>query len=242
MTRNTVILLLIGLLIVGGGAYVALAGKDEGTGYEPPSTQVPADSGESADTGSDWPAQRPGPVPTAYDNGIATLGYADAPVTVIEYASMTCGHCAKFHTESLPTIKARYVETGLVKVEFRPFPLDIWAARASMIASCSGEKYFAYTDLLFRRQSQWISNDQDKIEEELKKLAAIGGMGQDAVEACLANEALFNRIVEIRQQGQTEHSVNSTPSLVINGKTYSGEMSPAEFSKHVDPLLDKHLN
>ena len=234
MTRNTVIILLIGLLIAGGGAYVALSGdSSEATGTTPV-----VETGTKAD----WPAKRAEPVPASHDNGIAVLGFADAPVTVIEYASMTCGHCAHFHTDSLPGIKEKYVDTGLVKFEFRPFPLDIWAARASMIASCGGDKYFAFADLLFRRQAQWISNDEQKIRSELESIAAIGGMGKDAVDQCLTDEALFQRIVEIRQEGEKTHKVNSTPTLIIDGKNYTGVMSVKEFSDAVDPLLKDALN
>jgi len=231
MTRNTAIFLVIGLVAAAGIGFVALSGNGDAA---PQETQAPAEPG--------WPQARAEPAPTSYDNGIATLGFADAPVTVIEYASMTCGHCATFHTESLPAIKLKYIQTGLVKLEFRPFPLDIWAARASMIASCGGDKYFAFADLMFRRQAQWISNDQAKIRSELEKIAAIGGMGKDAVDACLTDEALFQRIVEIRQTGEQEHKISSTPTLVIDGRTYTGVMSPKEFSDAVDPLLNDRLN
>lgn len=168
---------------------------------------------------------------------IHSIGSDDAPLTIIEYASMTCGHCAMFHTGTYKELKAKYIDTGLVRLEMRPFPLDGYALRASMLASCSGpDRYFAYLDVLFAQQAQWTRTNDPL--PELKKIARLGGMSGADFDACMADRPLSEAIIQSAKDGQKKHGVNSTPSFVIDGKLHSGGMS---FEK-MEELIKPHLN
>lgn len=168
--------------------------------------------------------------------GEIVLGKADAPVTVIEYASMTCPHCANFHTKILPALKEKYVDTGKVKFIFREFPLDGVALRASMMARCGGEaKVHGYLDILFQQQAQWAG--AEKPLEALGRIAQLGGMSRDDFEACVTDEALMKQLVQTRQDGADKFKIQSTPSFIIDGKTHAGDMEVEDFSKLIDPLL-----
>jgi protein-disulfide isomerase len=165
-----------------------------------------------------------------------SIGAAEAPVTVIEYASMSCPHCAHFHIENLPGIKKKYIDSGKVRLVFREFPLDRTAFWASILARCSGEKrFFGFIDLLFRQQQKW-SRSRDPIAE-LRKVGLMGGVGKKDFEACLKNADLGNAILATRLAGEQKHKVQSTPSFVIGGKTHPGAPTLAEFDDLVKPLL-----
>lgn len=145
------------------------------------------------------------------------IGNAEAPITIIEYASLTCPHCATFHAETLPQIKKEWIETGKAKLIYRDFPLDKYAASAAMIARCAPEdKYFIFLNAFFAQQKNWSRAD-DPVRV-LTQLAGLGGMSKDDVDACLANEELQDAILQVRLDGQMEYGINSTPSFVINGK------------------------
>ena len=164
------------------------------------------------------------------------LGNKDAPVTVIEYASMTCPHCASFHIKNFPAIKKAYVDTGKVKFVFREFPLDRVAWFGSILARCSGEKrFFAFIDVMFRRQSNW-ARAEDPVKA-LSQLAQIGGVGKAEFEACLADKKLGDGILKTRLDGNNKFKVESTPSFVVNGKKAKGEMTVEALAKLVEPLL-----
>ncbi len=145
------------------------------------------------------------------------MGDPEASVTIIEYASLTCPHCAKFHAQTLPKIKEDWIETGKVKMIYRDFPLDKYAASASMIARCAPkDKYFTFLNAFYAQQKNW-SRAADPIKV-LTQLAGLGGMSKEDVDACLANEALQDGILQMRLEGQMQYEVNSTPSIIINGK------------------------
>lgn len=146
------------------------------------------------------------------------IGNAEAPITIIEYASLTCPHCATFHAETLPQIKKEWIETGKARLIYRDFPLDKYAASAAMIARCAPkDKYFVFLNAFFAQQKNWSSADDPIMV--LTQLAGLGGMSKDNVDACLANEALKDAILQMRLEGQMEYEINSTPSFVVNGKT-----------------------
>ena len=154
------------------------------------------------------------------------LGDAKAPITLIEYASFTCPHCAHFHTQVLPELKKKWIDTGKVKLIYRDFPLDQVAAKAAQIAECApNDRYFGIIDLIFRGQPQWAAS-QDPIAE-LGKPLRIAGMGENEIKACLANEAKANEVIADYRGGETL-GVNSTPSLFINGVLYKGARSVEE--------------
>jgi len=149
------------------------------------------------------------------------LGAEDAPVTIIEYASMTCPHCASFHTDQLPEIKEKYIDTGQVRLVFRDFPLDRLALAASMIARCAPEnRYFALLDELFERQAKWATSEDPLTE--LSGIARMVGMSRSDVEACLADETLRDAVIMSRMRGEEQFDVTGTPSCIIDGEKYVG--------------------
>lgn len=164
------------------------------------------------------------------------LGNASAPVTIIEYASLTCPHCAAFHKETLPGLKERYIDTDKVRLVFRDFPLDQTALRAAVIARCAGPaRAMSFIDVFFQQQQSWARAD-DPVAA-LKQLARLGGLGEDRIDACLADKSLEDAVLQSRLSGQATFKIQSTPTFVINGKTYSGNMSVDEFAAIIDPLL-----
>ncbi|MSP42165.1 MAG: DsbA family protein [Alphaproteobacteria bacterium] len=168
--------------------------------------------------------------------GEIVIGKADAPVTIIEYASMTCAHCANFHTKVFPLIKEKYIDTGKVKLAFREFPLDWVALRASMLARCGGRaKVTPFIDILFTQQMDWAASE-DPIGA-LNRIAKLGGMSQTAFDACLADETLMKQLVQSRQDGMEKHNVQGTPSFIIDGKTHDGDMNIEDFDKLLEPLI-----
>ena len=165
--------------------------------------------------------------------GDHVLGDPKAPVTLIEYASFTCPHCAHFHMLVLPELKKKWIDTGKVKLIYRDFPLDQAAAKAAQLAECSGkEKYFAVIDIIFRGQAVWATAS-DPIAELAKSLR-IAGMGENEVKACLANESIATAVVNDYRGGEVL-GVNSTPSLFLNGQMYRGARSVEE----LDAALEK---
>lgn len=147
------------------------------------------------------------------------VGEADAPVTIVEYASLTCPHCAQFHNEVYPKLKEKYIETGEVKFIFREFPLDILAARASMLARCAGpEKRMALTDALFETQDSWALPDEAEAMDKLLGIARQAGFSKESFEECMEDEELYQNIVKMRARAASEFGVNSTPSFFIDGK------------------------
>jgi len=148
------------------------------------------------------------------------LGKADAPLTIIEYASMTCPHCAHFNEETMPRIKSEFIDKGLVRFVFRPFPLDGLAARASLMAQCTtGDGYFSMIDVLFRSQSDW-ARATDPLAA-LKQIGRTAGMSQADIDRCVADQAALDRIVAGIKEAEAKFGVDSTPSFLINGKKYT---------------------
>jgi protein-disulfide isomerase len=166
------------------------------------------------------------------------LGNPDAPVTIIEYASLTCPHCAQFHNEVLPELKERYIAPGKVRLIYRDFPLDQTALAAAALAHCAGpERYFSMLDVLFETQSNWARAD-DPVAA-LKRLGKLGGLTEPEIEACLADEELTDGILSQRLAGQNEYDIGSTPTFIIDGKSYPGARDAEEFGELIDPLLDQ---
>lgn len=173
---------------------------------------------------------------SAAEPGERAMGDPNAPVTIIEYASLTCPHCAHFHNDVLPDLKERYIETGKVRLVFRDFPLDERALMAAALAHCAGpDRYFGFLDVLFQTQSGWARADD--YLGALKKLGKLGGMSDEEMDQCLADQELTDGILQTRLDGQNEHQVSSTPTLVINGEVYPGAREIDELSTLIDPLL-----
>ena len=168
----------------------------------------------------------PGPLPEK------VMGKEDAPVTIVEYASMTCPHCARFHEQTLPDIKQKYIDTGKARLILREFPFDPRAEAAFMLARCSNDNYFSMVDVLFRQQSNWAAVENAK--DALLQIAKLAGFSQESFEACLTDQKLLDDVRAVRQRGEKEFGVDATPTFFINGKKYSGGMSVDEMSAIID--------
>jgi protein-disulfide isomerase len=164
-------------------------------------------------------------------------GQANAPVTVVEYASMTCSHCAAFATKVYPTLKSKYIDTGKAKLILREFPLDPLATAGFMLARCSGDKREAMIELLFAQQKNWAF--VDKPLDGLLNVVKQTGMTQETFERCLKDQALYDKINMVRDRGAEKFGVNATPTFFINGKRVSGEMTIEQLDKEIAPLLPK---
>ena len=166
------------------------------------------------------------------------LGPKDAAVTITEFASMTCPHCAAFNEQVFPKIKSEYIDTGKVRYIFREFPLDIKAAAGSMLSRCIAKddatKYFAVTDMLFRQQNDWVVKNTT---ETLTRIGKQAGLSQQQVEACLKDQALLDKIAADQKYASDVLKVDSTPTFFINGEKIKGEASFEEFAKKINPLL-----
>ncbi|MCR9150925.1 MAG: DsbA family protein [Rhodobacteraceae bacterium] len=152
------------------------------------------------------------------------LGAADAPVTVIEYASFTCPHCATFHKDVWPRLKADYIDTGKVRFIHREVYFDRYGLWAAMIARCGGgtERYFGIADMIYDGQKDWIGDGQaNTVAGNLRRLGLAAGIGEDALESCLNDAEMAQAMVATYQKHATEHGVNSTPTLVIDGESHS---------------------
>jgi protein-disulfide isomerase len=166
------------------------------------------------------------------------LGNADAPITIIEYASLTCPHCAHFTNEVLPELKKKWIDTGKAKLVLREFPLDEPALRAAMIARCAPpDRFYAYVDALFATQDKWVMAKDYR--EALARIVKLGGMSQDEFDNCLKNTNLENKILEERLAASKELDVNSTPTFFINGTKFTGAPSVEEFDKALSALAAK---
>ncbi|MGH6857607.1 MAG: DsbA family protein [Methylocella sp.] len=164
------------------------------------------------------------------------LGASEAPVTVVEYASMTCGHCAGFYAATFPELKSKYIDTGKVRFILREFPLDPLATAGFMLARCAGDdKRNAVVDFLFAQQKNWAFTD--KPLEALASLLKQTGMSQNSFDACLKNQVLYDNIAKVHDRAAAKFGVTSTPTFFINGKKETGEMTKEALEKLLAPLL-----
>jgi len=166
------------------------------------------------------------------------MGSEKASVTIVEYASMTCPHCAHFDETTFPELKKRYIDTGKVRFIFREFPLDTLASAAFMLARCAGEKdsskYFAMIDTLFRQQQQWVTA---KPVPPLLAIAKQAGFTEKSFDDCLANQKLLDGIQNVRQRAIDVFKVHSTPTFFVNGGMYPGALGIEDLAKIIDPQL-----
>jgi protein-disulfide isomerase len=208
------------------GTALALAAAAVTTGALPPFATLAF----AADT-------NPSPEDLAHagPDGDVMIGSDKAPVTVIEYASMTCPHCAHFEETTLPELKKRYIDTGKVRYVMREFPLDALAAAGFMLARCAGpDKYETVIETLFAKQPDWVV--QQPIEP-LKAIAKQFGFTEDSFNACLANQKVLDNIQAVRDHAVNKLGVNSTPTFFINGKRFVGDLTIEVMAKEIDPYL-----
>ncbi len=169
-----------------------------------------------------------------------SLGNPDAPVTVVEYASYTCPHCARFHEGPFKELKAEYIDTGKINFVYREVYFDRYGLWASMIARCAGtpESFFGMSDLIYQGQSTWSrAGDPSAIVGELRKIGLLAGLDNDTMEACLQDGDKARTLVAWYQENATADGVDSTPSFIINGTKYTN-MSFAEMAEVIDAAAD----
>ena len=165
------------------------------------------------------------------------LGNKDAPVTIIEYASTTCPHCARFHETTFPELKKRYIDTGKVRFIFREFPLNDIDFFAYMLTRCiEKDKFFPFLEVLFQQQDQWVVPPPASPLPPLQKIAKQVGFTDEGIEACRKDKKVFDGVSWSSEQG-TKLGVRSTPTFFINGKMYTGALSIEELEKALAPLL-----
>jgi len=168
-------------------------------------------------------------------DGDIVLGSDKAPVTIIEYASMTCPHCAHFSTTTFPELQKRYIDTGKVRFIFREFPLDALAAAGFMLARCAGkDKFMPVVETLFAKQPEWMVKQP---VEPLKAIAKQFGFTEQSFDQCLANQQLLDNIQAVRDRAAEKLGVNSTPTFFVNGKKLTGDQPIDALAKVIDPYL-----
>jgi protein-disulfide isomerase len=187
-----------------------------------------------------WPAlaqnASPADLATPGPLGDIAQGPADAKVTIIEYASLTCSHCAAFHANTYPELKKRYIDTGQVRYILREFPLDPLAMAGFMLARCDGaDKYYAIVDLLFTHQRSWAFTD--KPLDALQQMMRQAGFSKEKFESCLRDQKLYDSVNAVKKRGEEVFKVNSTPTFFINGQRHPGNLSIAEIEKVIKPML-----
>jgi len=206
----------------GGGYYAWSQSRSPAT----PAQNTPA---PTLPSGAAAELMEPGPL------GEQAIGNANAPVTIIEYASMTCPHCAQFHEQVYPELKKKYVDTGKVRFIFREFPLDPLAAAGFMLARCGDkDKYFPMIETLFAQQKDWVVQ---KPLEPLLAIAKQAGFTQETFDKCLANQKVLDGIEEVRTRAAQKFQVTSTPTFFVNGKMLRGSPTLEELSKQIEANL-----
>jgi len=162
-----------------------------------------------------------------------SIGVMSAPVTMIEFASLTCPHCANFHRDVLPAIKKEYIDTGKVRLVYKDFPLDQVATAASMMARCAKpSQYFGLIGILYRNQTKWSRSPDTR--GALAGIGKLAGISQATFDACLKSQQVFDGVIKDKNEGEKKYKVQSTPTFIINGKKIDGGLPIEEFRKVLD--------
>ncbi len=168
------------------------------------------------------------------------IGDKDAPITIIEYASLSCSHCADFHINILPDLIEEFVDTGKAKIVFRDFPFNYPALLGSMVLRCVPEDIrYEYTNALYQLQSKWVDQENTKTKKELYKIMQSGGMIKEKFNECIDNVDLENEILQGVIAVQNEFKIKSTPSFIINGILMEGNKPIKDFRQIIDNLLSE---
>ena len=168
------------------------------------------------------------------------IGDEDAPITIIEYASMSCSHCANFHKNTLPDLKTEYIDTGKVRMIFRDFPFNYPALLGSMMMRCiPNEVRYDYMNVLYQLQSKWVNRDPTVTKKELYKIMQSGGMTKDEFDSCYSNLDIENEILEAVMAAQNDFNIRSTPSFIVNGNLVEGNKNTKEFRQIIDKILSE---
>jgi protein-disulfide isomerase len=166
------------------------------------------------------------------------LGNADAPITIVEYGSLSCPHCAHFAADVLPEIKKKWIDSGTAKLVFRDFPLDQVALRAEMVARCAPpDRYYAIVEMLFDSQDKWVMAKDGNTA--LARIVRLAGVGKTEFDACLANKTVEDQVAQSRLTASQQLGVDSTPTFFINGKKYEGEPTVEAFDQALSGVAQK---
>jgi protein-disulfide isomerase len=197
------------------------------------------ENASASDTETRISTEAQGPAPEIA-MGDMMQGNPNSPVTVIEYASMTCSHCAGFHKHTYPRLKENYIDTGKINFVFREFPLDAYALEASIMARCAGEdRYFEIVHEVFERQEEWIlASSPSKIRNRLRGIGEDLGITESMYKTCQDDEALQKRIAAKAAEGRTRYDVNGTPAIVVNGQLVEGGANYNNLARHIEGLLE----
>lgn len=169
--------------------------------------------------------------------GDRALGSANAPVTLIEYSSATCPHCASFHKDTLPTLKTKYIATGQVRYILREFPIDRLAAAASMLARClPADRYFSFFEVVYQRQEDWAFGQGEPIDR-LFRLAQQAGFTKASFDQCLSDQKILDGLNWGKEHAGKELGVRSTPTFFVNGQLVRGAQPLAKFEELFAPFL-----
>ena len=177
---------------------------------------------------------------TQAESKIMSIGSPDAKVTVKVFSSLTCPHCANFHTSTYDKLKKEYIDTGLVKFEHHPFPLDLAALNAEVIVRCQNNvvKKFELLTEIYKKQKTWaVGSDINKINELIKKIGLNFDLSNEKMDGCLKSDQVQDEILEQRIEAQKKYKIDSTPTIIINEKKYSGKVDYIQFKKAIDKKL-----
>ena len=165
------------------------------------------------------------------------IGNESAKIEMIEFASLTCGHCAKFHNEVFPKIKKEFIDKGIVSFIYKDFPLDKFALKASVIARCSGnDRFFSFLKVLYNKQKDW-TRTQDPFKS-LLKIAKLGGLKNDEIKVCVGNKSIEDGILKQRLSSSKKFDITATPTIYFNGQKYDGDLSYEALKLKIDSLLN----
>ena len=165
-----------------------------------------------------------------------SFGNENAKVKIVEFASLTCGHCAKFHNEVMPILKEKYIEKGLIHFTYKDFPLDKFALKASMIARCAGnEKFFKFLDVFYKKQKDW-TRTKDPFKS-LLKIAKFGGLKDEELKVCIGNKSIEDGILKQRLNSSKKYDIKATPTLYLNGEKYNGDLTIEALESKIKSML-----
>lgn len=240
--RLVALVALIAVLAVGGGLWLASTGEAQGPAPEAPAPSAPAPATPAPSAAATpAPAEAPAQPADAAQALLAArladrvVGRAEAPVTVIEYLSLTCPHCAAFARETYPRVKRELIETGRVRFIVREFPLNQVDLVAVMAARClPPERHEAFVSTMLGSQDRWAFARGINHADEIARVAALAGMSRAEFDACVNDETLRRGLLEARLRAEQEHGVDSTPSFVINGRVVKGAVPYEQFLRAVE--------
>lgn len=236
---NRILPIAIVVAVIAAGAYFLMGNTVQTVEVAQEAATSSAEASQAPAAGEETVAAEASAEETPATGGIQemVLGDPNAPITIVEYASFTCPHCASFHEDTYPQLKADYVDTGKAKFIFREVYFDRFGLWASMIARCGGEeRFFGITELMFKSQAEWSrAGDPNLIVGELRKIARLAGLSETELDACMQDEQKAQDLVAWYQENATRDDVNSTPTLVING-TKHGNLPYGELQALLDSL------